>query len=369
MDLTWSPGEDAFRAEARAWLTENLAAWRESCGGEPASGDTRAGFDQHLRWEQRLFAGRWAAVSWPEAYGGRDASLWEWLIFEEEYYRAGAPPRVTQNGIFLLAPSVFEFGTQAQQDALLPRMARTDDLWCQGWSEPDSGSDLASLSSRARRVDGGWVLDGQKTWTTRGAFCTHLFGLFRSDPARFWSFYRPRLASLGAVEPNRAHQTLAELERRGLLEAVITQNIDTLHAKAGSERVIEVHGSIRTASCQACGATFTLEKLEGLFDPEDGSAICSGCLGQVKPDVVLFGELLPAAAMAEAEALASRAELMLCVGSSLEVYPVAGLPSVTLGGGGGLGIVTRGPTPYDGDAEVRLDGDVVEELEAVLAAL
>ena len=164
----------AFRAEARAWLTENLAAWRESCGGEPASGDTRAGFDQHLRWEQRLFAGRWAAVSWPEAYGGRDASLWEWLIFEEEYYRAGAPPRVTQNGIFLLAPSVFEFGTQAQQDALLPRMARTDDLWCQGWSEPDSGSDLASLSSRARRVDGGWVLDGQKTWTTRGAFCRRM---------------------------------------------------------------------------------------------------------------------------------------------------------------------------------------------------
>ena len=192
---------------------------------------------------------------------------------------------------------------------------------------------------------------------------------FRSDPARFWSFYRPRLASLGAVEPNRAHHALAELERRGLLEAVITQNIDTLHAKAGSERVIEVHGSIRTASCQACGATFTLEKLEGLFDPDDGSAICSGCLGQVKPDVVLFGELLPAAAMAEAEALASRAELMLCVGSSLEVYPVAGLPSVTLGGGGGLGIVTRGPTPYDGDAEVRLDGDVVEDLEAVLAAL
>ena len=192
---------------------------------------------------------------------------------------------------------------------------------------------------------------------------------FRSDPARFWSFYRPRLAGLGAVEPNRAHQALAELERRGLLEAVITQNIDTLHAKAGSERVIEVHGSIRTASCQACGATFTLEKLEGLFDPDGGSAICSGCLGQVKPDVVLFGELLPAAAMAEAEALASRAELMLCVGSSLEVYPVAGLPSVTLGGGGGLAIVTRGPTPYDGDAEIRLDGDVVEDLEAVLAAV
>jgi NAD-dependent deacetylase len=192
---------------------------------------------------------------------------------------------------------------------------------------------------------------------------------FHSDPARFWSFYRPRLDSLGAVEPNPAHEALAELERRGLLDAVITQNIDTLHVKAGSERVIEVHGSIRTASCQACGSSFTLEQLDGLFDPGDGAAICPGCLGQVKPDVVLFGEMLPAAAMAEAEALASRAELMLCVGSSLEVYPVAGLPSVTLGRGGQLAIVTKGPTPYDGDAAVRLGGDVVEDLEAVLAAL
>jgi alkylation response protein AidB-like acyl-CoA dehydrogenase len=182
VDLTWSADEEAFRAEARRWLAENLRAWRAEVGGEPASGDTREGFAQHLLWERRLHADRWAAVSWPEAYGGRGASLWEWLLFEEEYYRAGAPPRVTQNGIFLLAPSIFEFGTPEQQDAVLPRMAAGDDLWCQGWSEPDSGSDLASLSSRARRVDGGWMLDGQKTWTTRGAFCTHLFGLFRTDP-------------------------------------------------------------------------------------------------------------------------------------------------------------------------------------------
>jgi alkylation response protein AidB-like acyl-CoA dehydrogenase len=122
-------------------------------------------------------------VSWPEAYGGRDASLWEWLIFEEEYYRAGGPQRVTQNGIFLLAPTVFEFANQAQRDHILPRMAAAEDLWCQGWSEPNAGSDLASLTTRATRVDGGWRLDGQKTWTTRGAFCTHLFGLFRSDPS------------------------------------------------------------------------------------------------------------------------------------------------------------------------------------------
>jgi NAD-dependent deacetylase len=191
---------------------------------------------------------------------------------------------------------------------------------------------------------------------------------FRRDPARFWSFYRPRLHGLGGVEPNPAHGVLAELERRGLLEGVITQNIDMLHFKAGSERVIEVHGSIRSLSCQSCELSFAISESEELFDPE-GVARCSGCEGLVKPDVVLFGELLPAEAMAEAEALAARADLMLCVGSSLEVYPVAGLPGSTLAAGGRLAIVTKGPTPYDGDAELRLEGDVAEELSAVLAAL
>jgi alkylation response protein AidB-like acyl-CoA dehydrogenase len=182
MDLTWSQEEDGFRVEARAWLEENLAIWRGAHGDHIPSGDTAEGFAIHLAWERMLFDARWAVVSWPEEHGGRDASLWEWLIFEEEYYRAGGPPRVTQNGIFLLAPSVFEFGTPQQQSHVLARMARGDDRWCQGWSEPNAGSDLASLTSRARRVDGGWVLDGQKTWTTRGAFCSHLFGLFRTDP-------------------------------------------------------------------------------------------------------------------------------------------------------------------------------------------
>jgi alkylation response protein AidB-like acyl-CoA dehydrogenase len=187
MDLTWSDAEDAFRAEARTWLTEHLAAWQEAVagpGGEPLSGDTRDGFAQHLVWERELHAGGWAAVSWPAEVGGRGASLWEWLIFEEEYYRAGCPPRVTQNGIFLLAPTVFEFGTPEQQAHVLPRMAAADDLWCQGWSEPNAGSDLAGIKARAERDDdaGGWRLNGQKTWTTRGAFCTHLFGLFRTEP-------------------------------------------------------------------------------------------------------------------------------------------------------------------------------------------
>jgi alkylation response protein AidB-like acyl-CoA dehydrogenase len=166
--------EQAFRAEAREWLTAQAPH-------DLPSGDTAEGFAQHLLWEKQLHAARWAVVSWPEEYGGRGASVWEWLAFEEEYYRAGGPQRVTQNGIFLLAPTLFGFGTQRQQDTLLPRMSAAEDLWCQGWSEPSAGSDLASLTSRADKVDGGWALNGQKTWTTRGAFCTHLFGLFRSD--------------------------------------------------------------------------------------------------------------------------------------------------------------------------------------------
>ncbi|HTO00399.1 MAG TPA: acyl-CoA dehydrogenase family protein [Microthrixaceae bacterium] len=178
MDLTWSESEDGFRSEARTWLEANVP--------DPAleSGDTAAGFAAHLEWEHRLAEDRWAVVSWPEAYGGRAASLWEWLIFEEEYYRVGAPQRVTQNGIFLLAPTIFEFGTKGQQDYYLPRMSAAVDLWCQGWSEPNAGSDLAGVRSKATRDDaaGGWVLSGQKTWTTRGAFCNYLFGLFRTDP-------------------------------------------------------------------------------------------------------------------------------------------------------------------------------------------
>ncbi len=178
MDLTFTEHEEAFRAEARAWLEANVP--------RPAlpSGDTREGFARHLEWERMLFDARWAVVSWPEVYGGREASLMEWLIFEEEYYRAGAPQRVTQNGIFLLAPTLFEFGTAEQQDRILPRMASGEEAWCQGWSEPNAGSDLAGITSRAVRDEagGGWRLTGQKTWTTRGAFCDRLFGLFRTDP-------------------------------------------------------------------------------------------------------------------------------------------------------------------------------------------
>jgi alkylation response protein AidB-like acyl-CoA dehydrogenase len=176
MDLSFSSAEEAFRIACRDWLAAHVP--------RPAlpSGDTRDGFAAHLEWERTLFEARYAVVSWPAEFGGRDATLWEWLIFEEEYYRAGAPQRVTQNGIFLLAPTIFEFGTDEQRTRILPKMASGEQTWCQGWSEPNAGSDLAGIQSRAVEANGGWRLSGQKTWTTRGAFCTHLFGLFRSDP-------------------------------------------------------------------------------------------------------------------------------------------------------------------------------------------
>ncbi|MEK6278448.1 MAG: NAD-dependent deacylase [Actinomycetota bacterium] len=190
---------------------------------------------------------------------------------------------------------------------------------------------------------------------------------FRRDPAKFWSFYRPRFQMLGDKKPNPAHEALAQLEAEGQLDAVITQNVDRLHRVAGTERLVEVHGSIATSSCTACEASWPLEKVDELF--VDGVAECTCCGELVKPDVVLFGELLPEAAMHEAQELAQRADLLLCVGSSLEVYPVAGLPEITKAGGGEIALVTQGRTPYDGDAAVKLDGDVVDEMGAVLSAL
>ncbi|GAB3860039.1 acyl-CoA dehydrogenase family protein [Nocardioides maradonensis] len=176
MDLELSPSELAFRDEARAWLAANVPA-------EPLpSLDTAEGFELHRAWEAKLSAARWSVVSWPEEYHGRGASLVEWVVFEEEYYRAGAPLRVGQNGIFLLSPIIFEHGTKDQQDRLLPSMATGEVVWAQCWSEPEAGSDLASLTSTARRADGGWVLNGQKIWCSRAALAHWGFGLFRSDP-------------------------------------------------------------------------------------------------------------------------------------------------------------------------------------------
>ncbi|MFL6089939.1 MAG: acyl-CoA dehydrogenase family protein [Aeromicrobium sp.] len=176
MNLDFTDDELAFQAEARAWLEANVPA-------EPLpSMDTAEGFAAHQAWERKLADARWSVVSWPEEFGGREASLVEWVIFEEEYYRAGAPGRVSQNGIFLLAPILFDHGTPEQQARLLPLMGTGEKVWAQAWSEPEAGSDLASLRSTATRTDGGWLLNGQKTWSSRASFAHWGFGLFRSDP-------------------------------------------------------------------------------------------------------------------------------------------------------------------------------------------
>ena len=177
MDLDFTAHEEEFRRIARSWLEDNVPA------APLASMDTAGGFEQHRAWERTLSAGGWSAVSWPVEYGGQGANLIEWLIFEEEYYRAGAPGRVNQNGIFLLGPTIIELGTDEQKSRFLPAMASGDEIWCQGWSEPDAGSDLAAIRSRAVRDGDDYVLDGQKTWCSRGAFADWMFGLFRTDPA------------------------------------------------------------------------------------------------------------------------------------------------------------------------------------------
>jgi NAD-dependent deacetylase len=193
--------------------------------------------------------------------------------------------------------------------------------------------------------------------------------VWRRDPARFWSFYGQRFAILDGKRPNGAHRALAELERRGLLAGVITQNIDGLHAAAGTRDPIEVHGSIATASCLLCGASFPLADVRVRAQADFHGIPRCDCDAPLKPDVVLFGELLPEAAMERAQALARDAGLLLAVGSSLEVWPVAGLPEETLAYGGRLAIVTKGRTPYDREATLKLSGDVEEELQALVAAL
>ncbi|MFG2781784.1 acyl-CoA dehydrogenase family protein [Streptomyces prunicolor] len=176
MDLDFTPDQQAFRTEARAWLHAHVPA------APLPSLETEAGFAAHRAWEAQLATDRWSVVSWPEEYGGRGVDLVRWLVFEEEYYAAGAPGRVGQNGINLLAPTLFDHGTREQRARVLPSMATGEVVWAQAWSEPEAGSDLASLTSRAVRTGGGWLLSGQKTWSSRAAFADRAFGLFRSEP-------------------------------------------------------------------------------------------------------------------------------------------------------------------------------------------
>jgi NAD-dependent deacetylase len=190
--------------------------------------------------------------------------------------------------------------------------------------------------------------------------------VFRRDPRKVWTFYKPRLAMLHGAEPNAAHRALAELERLGFVHAVITQNIDRLHERAGSIEVVEVHGSIRTSSCPGCGERYPLERVLEVLEHEDAPA-CPACGEILKPDVVFFGELLPVEQIERAFELAREASLMLVVGSALEVHPVAGLPSETLSTGGELAIVNEGATPFDSRAALRI-GDRAGEVLARVAA-
>ncbi len=176
MQLAFTEQQQAFRAEIRSWLQANVPA-------QPLQTfDTEEGFQQHREWEATLNKGRWGMVTWPEALGGRGCDLIEWLIFEEEYYRARAPLRVNQNGIFLLGPTLMEYGTEEQKARFLPAMAEGRDVWAQGWSEPGAGSDMAAIRSTAQLQGDKYIINGQKTWSTRAVWADWLFGMFRTDP-------------------------------------------------------------------------------------------------------------------------------------------------------------------------------------------
>jgi len=176
MKLGYTDKQRAFRAEIREWLAAHVPKT------PLASYDTPEGFAQHRAWEHTLFSGRWSMVTWPVALGGRGCDLIEWLIFEEEYWRAGAPLRVNQNGVFLLGPTLMDFGTEEQKQRFLPRIASGEAVWAQGWSEPNAGSDMAAIRCKATRVGDEYVINGQKIWSTRAVWADGLFGLFRSDP-------------------------------------------------------------------------------------------------------------------------------------------------------------------------------------------
>lgn len=176
MNLSYTSEQQEFRAEVRAWMEAHVPK-------EPlVTLECREGYDQHVAWERTLASGNWGMVTWPEAFGGRGLDLIQWLIFEEEYFRAGGPNRANQNGIFLLGPTIMEFGTAEQKARFLPPMARGEVIWAQAWSEPGAGSDMAAIQSKAVRDGDHYVITGQKTWSSRAAFADWGFGMFRTDP-------------------------------------------------------------------------------------------------------------------------------------------------------------------------------------------
>ncbi|MFL3655644.1 MAG: acyl-CoA dehydrogenase family protein [Halioglobus sp.] len=176
MDLAFTQQQQAFREEVRGWLAANAPL-------EPLqSFDTEEGFIQHRAWEATLNKGRWGMVTWPQVLGGRGCDLIEWLIFEEEYYKIRAPLRVNQNGIFLLGPTLMEYGTEEQKARILPKMANGEEVWAQAWSEPNAGSDMAAIRTTATLEGDTYIINGQKTWSTRAVWADWCFGMFRTDP-------------------------------------------------------------------------------------------------------------------------------------------------------------------------------------------
>ena len=240
-----------FRAEVRDWLAAHVPAT------PLPSVDTAEGFDRHRDWERELFAARLAVVSWPAEYGGRDLPLLDWLVFEEEYHAAGGPVRVGQNGLFLLAPTLFAHGTPEQRDRLLPRMARADDVWAQAWSEPEAGSDLAAIRARADRVAGGWRLTGSKTWSSRAAFADRAFGLFRSEPVDLDAERRPGPGVPGVVP--RASRAGASPRASTARHAGLTYLMFDLRADGVTVRPIRQLGG---------GTGFAEIFLDGVFVPD-----------------------------------------------------------------------------------------------------
>jgi NAD-dependent deacetylase len=256
-------------------------------------------------------------------------------------------------------PCVVLTGAGCSQESGIPTFRGPDYL-------PEKVGDKQHLSTESgipdfRSPTGIWAQFDPLEYATLAAF--------RRDPAKVWRFYAPRFAMLTEAEPNRGHLALAELERRGLVRAVVTQNIDLLHERAGSRDVVEVHGSIRTSSCPGCGARYELGEVVPLIEAGEGAPRCPACGAVVKPDVVFFDELLPPDAIDRAYELAGEARLLLVVGSSLEVYPVAELPRTTLEAGGKVAVVNRTPTWVDAEAVLRLDGSAGDVLTAAVESL
>ncbi len=210
---------------------------------------------------------------------------------------------------------------------------------------------------------------GTGLWTDVDPMEVAHIDAWRADPRRFWHFYGHRFQTLHDKQPNGAHDALVALQERGKLAGVVTQNIDMLHRKAGTTELVEVHGTIEHSSCLTCGAQFFLGEVQSRLEGADDGVPACDCGQPLKPDVVLFGEFLPDGALQRAYDLATGADLLLCIGSSLEVHPIAQLPGVTRANGGQVALVTSGPTPWDSRCAVKLDGDVVSELQAVVAAL